>query len=238
MKKICAIYKITSPSNRIYIGQSVDVKKRFNTYKYEKCIKQRLLYSSLKKYGHNKHKFEILHRCLPEQLNELEKYYVDLFQCFNTKYGLNLRDGGGSHSLMMKRTDEQKKRISKAHKGQKAWNKGIKMSNEQYEKCKSTMFKNGQIGPRKGIIVSNKTKEKMRNAKLNTHLSETHKYNISKSLIGKNTWSKGSTRNRKCGIKNCENKHKAKGLCLTHYRLYRKYLKNYNNLQQLKRKRI
>lgn len=29
MEKKCGIYKITSPSNKIYIGQSVDIKKRW-----------------------------------------------------------------------------------------------------------------------------------------------------------------------------------------------------------------
>ena len=33
MEKICGIYKITSPSGRIYIGQSIDCPKRFKQYK-------------------------------------------------------------------------------------------------------------------------------------------------------------------------------------------------------------
>ena len=32
MKKICGIYKITSPSGRVYIGQSIDVYSRLKQY--------------------------------------------------------------------------------------------------------------------------------------------------------------------------------------------------------------
>ena len=34
MKKITGIYKITSPSNKIYIGQSKNIYSRWNAYKY------------------------------------------------------------------------------------------------------------------------------------------------------------------------------------------------------------
>lgn len=34
MNKLIGIYKITSPTDRIYIGQSKDINKRFNSYKY------------------------------------------------------------------------------------------------------------------------------------------------------------------------------------------------------------
>lgn len=63
------------------------------------CKGQILLYRSFKKYRWNNHKFEIIHVCEPKKLNELEKYYVDLFQCFNSIFGLNLKDGGNKLKL-------------------------------------------------------------------------------------------------------------------------------------------
>jgi group I intron endonuclease len=54
------IYKITSPTNKIYIGQSWQIEKRIVFYKNLCCVDQRKLYNSLKKYGWNKHKFEVL----------------------------------------------------------------------------------------------------------------------------------------------------------------------------------
>ena len=47
------IYKITSPTGRIYIGQSIDIEKRIIKYQNIKCKSQRLLYNSLFKYGFN-----------------------------------------------------------------------------------------------------------------------------------------------------------------------------------------
>lgn len=45
------IYKITSPSGRVYIGQTGLLKKRINAYKHARCRKQRKLYNSIVKYG-------------------------------------------------------------------------------------------------------------------------------------------------------------------------------------------
>lgn len=95
---ICAIYKITSPSKKIYIGQSIDVIKRYNTYKNLHCKNQTKLLHSFLKYGFQNHDFEIVHQCSKDDLNELEIYYIELFQCFNSKYGLNLRSGGNKYS--------------------------------------------------------------------------------------------------------------------------------------------
>lgn len=96
MKKIIGIYKITSPKNKIYIGQSTDINKRFHHYKYYDCKAQKHLHASFIKYGYNSHKFEIVHECLLEELNDLEIYYIELFQCHNSKYGLNLVPGGNN----------------------------------------------------------------------------------------------------------------------------------------------
>jgi group I intron endonuclease len=84
------IYKITSPKNKIYIGQSVNIKKRFIQYKnLHKSIKaQSKLYRSFKKYGVENHKFEVLVECCKTQLHDLETYYQILHSVTNEN-GLN-----------------------------------------------------------------------------------------------------------------------------------------------------
>jgi hypothetical protein len=62
MKIIC-VYKITSPSNRVYVGSTIDYKERKNSYMRLDCPKQRRLLASFKKYGTTKHRFEILCVC-------------------------------------------------------------------------------------------------------------------------------------------------------------------------------
>jgi hypothetical protein len=114
--KICGIYKVVSPSKKIYIGQSVDCEARRKSYSRLHCTKQKKLLASFIKYGFDKHSFEVIHQCLPEELPSFEKYYVDLFNTFNSKFGLNIRDGGGNRGKL---SDEQKKKISDSLKGTK-----------------------------------------------------------------------------------------------------------------------
>ena len=51
MDRICGIYKITSPSGKIYIGQSKDINLRIIYYKNARCKCQQKLYYSILKYG-------------------------------------------------------------------------------------------------------------------------------------------------------------------------------------------
>lgn len=82
------IYKITSPSGKIYIGQSVNIEKRFRQYKNYKCKEQIRLYRSLNKYTVEKHIFEVIEKCNIEELNERERYWQIFYNCIG-KNGLN-----------------------------------------------------------------------------------------------------------------------------------------------------
>ena len=73
------IYKITSPSKKVYIGQSVNIENRKNIYSKIKCKGQSKLYNSLKKYGFSEHKFEIICECEILELNEKERFYQELY---------------------------------------------------------------------------------------------------------------------------------------------------------------
>ena len=50
---------ITSPLNKIYIGQSINIENRWKQYKRLGCKKQIKLYNSFIKYGVENHTFEI-----------------------------------------------------------------------------------------------------------------------------------------------------------------------------------
>jgi len=84
------IYKITSPKKKVYIGQSSDIEKRKNIYKKYRCKGQLKLYNSLKKYGFNNHKFDVLLECEISELNDKERYFQDLYSSIG-KMGLNLK---------------------------------------------------------------------------------------------------------------------------------------------------
>jgi group I intron endonuclease len=87
MKKI-GIYKIVSPSNRVYIGQSRNLNKRISNYKSMDCKKQKRLYASFIKHGVNSHEFEIIEECKLEMLNKRERYYQDFYNVISD-CGLN-----------------------------------------------------------------------------------------------------------------------------------------------------
>ena len=57
------IYKITSPSNKVYIGQSTNLEKRKDDYIKLRCDKQPKLFNSLQKYDWEQHIFEIIEEC-------------------------------------------------------------------------------------------------------------------------------------------------------------------------------
>ena len=111
------IYKITSPTNRVYIGQSVNIKKRLSRYKNNECRTQPKLYNSFVKHGFSKHIIEILCECDISELNEKERYYQDLYSSIG-KNGMNCTltktdSKSGEHSI------ETRLKISKANKGYK-----------------------------------------------------------------------------------------------------------------------
>jgi len=172
--KICGIYKITNPKGSVYIGQSVHCKKRIASYKNKECVTQHRLLNSLLKYGVDKHKFDIIHTCTRGELNYLEKYYVDLFQCYNSEHGLNLKDGGGSKGAM---SNETKLKISIAHKGRfvsdstrdkiRNFNLGKKHSEET--KLRMSLSHKGKNTWMKGSKLSEETKLKISKSNIGKH---------------------------------------------------------------------
>ena len=74
------IYKITNPSGKVYIGQSVNIKNRLK--QYQRCrsmnnIGPKIFYS-LKKYGWENHTVQVLEECRVDQLNAKETYWKSL----------------------------------------------------------------------------------------------------------------------------------------------------------------
>lgn len=156
------IYKITSPSGRIYIGQSVCIENRFRSYNgLYKVSEQRKLYNSFIKYGVKSHIFEILEICNKEELNIKEYNYIKQYDCI--KKGLNIREGGN----VTPHSEETKKILSKRHK--ERW---INLSDELKEKYLTRLKNESPKGSekakengrkasisRKGYKISEETKK-------------------------------------------------------------------------------
>jgi group I intron endonuclease len=130
------IYKITSPSGRIYIGQSVDIVKRKQQYSSGiNYNNQTKLYNSLVKYGFSEHIFEIVEQCVVEELNERERYWQEFYDVVSQR-GLNCRltttnDKSG------KLSENTIKKISEAKTGVKNGMYGRKHSEEAKAKIRA-----------------------------------------------------------------------------------------------------
>jgi group I intron endonuclease len=82
------IYKITSPSGKIYVGQAVNIVRRKSRYNSLDCKEQVKIYRSIKKYGFKNHTFEVIEECVFDELNNRERYWQEYY-CTIGKNGLN-----------------------------------------------------------------------------------------------------------------------------------------------------
>lgn len=98
------IYKITNLiNNKIYIGQSINIEKRINAhfaYAFSKGAKEynTPIHNAIRLYGKESFKWEILKECTEEELDDLEIYYISLYNSTDRNIGYNLTTGGfGGH---------------------------------------------------------------------------------------------------------------------------------------------
>jgi len=117
MTNSIGIYKITSPSGRVYIGQSMNIERRFRGYKtLINCKGQTKLYRSFLKYGSINHTYEIIELCELSMLNERERFWQEYFECITN--GLNCALVKTSDKKMVM-SDEVRAKMSKSGKGKK-----------------------------------------------------------------------------------------------------------------------
>lgn len=113
------IYKITSPSNRVYIGQSCDIDRRFKEYKQlKKSVKsQVLLHRSFQKYDIENHTFEVIEECSIEILNIKERHWQEFYNSLEPN-GLNCKytNTDTKNSVL---SQETKNKISRGKLGSK-----------------------------------------------------------------------------------------------------------------------
>lgn len=141
------IYKITSPSGRVYIGKTIHFKKRLSYYKLAHCKSQTNLYNSLIKYGFEKHDVEIIEEFVGNISFAAKKeiFWIDIYKSNCSKYpkmrGMNLTDGGEGTI-------------------------GRKATPQQIEATKARLKKHHHMTGRKRPPVSDEGRKNMSNAKI------------------------------------------------------------------------
>ncbi len=135
------IYKIVNRTNgKTYVGQSVDIERRFAEHKTPKANGNDRLHNDIKTLGIDNFDFQVIELCTKDELNAKELHYIRSLNPFYNCIG-------------KQRPKETREKISKTLK--KRW---INLDEEEKQK----IIKNNLKGPRKGHEVSQATREKLR----------------------------------------------------------------------------
>ena len=95
------IYKITSPSKKLYVGQTRRKvpEKRWKEHCQESLSgKTYALSNAIRKYGAENMTFEAIEECRDDMLNEREHFWIEQLNSLRPN-GYNLRSGGGVNEL-------------------------------------------------------------------------------------------------------------------------------------------
>lgn len=113
----CGIYMIQNKVNgKIYIGQSVDIEKRWNRHRGELRDNSHVnkhLQNSWNIHGEDNFEFTIICECNENQLNTMEEYYIFELISYDRRVGYNKNYGGSSG----RPTEEARKKMSEVNKG-------------------------------------------------------------------------------------------------------------------------
>lgn len=188
--KMIGIYKITNKVNgKAYIGQSINIERRFREHKYISSETNQSLVRAYKKYGRENFEFEVLEECTLDNLNEREIFYI------NTLKPQYNRTSGGDGSPKHIISEETRKILSKKAKEQ--WER-------LPEEDKQRIIKHNLKKPKIGHLVSKETREKLRQHNLGKKQSKETIEKRKQTFIEK----------RKNGYVQNNEKHKKKVICI------------------------
>ena len=170
-----SIYKITNTINgKSYIGQTIQDAVKTRIRDHLTGNGNRIVKHAIAKYGEDAFVFEILHDgIIPEFLDTLE---IEAIQNFNTiaPNGYNLDTGGNRNKT---RSEETKRKLSKANKGKPGPNKGKTFSEEHRRKISEA---------HKGKTFSEASRRKMSESRKGKPRSEETKRKLSEINAGEN----------------------------------------------------
>lgn len=100
------IYKITNLLNgKCYIGQSIDIEKRWvehkSIYNHPRCSNYHI-YKAFRKYGIENFSFSVIEECEQSLLNDREKFWIQHYNSFEHGYNMTI---GGDGAELINRSD-------------------------------------------------------------------------------------------------------------------------------------
>ena len=189
MGKRKQIYQLVFPSGAVYVGCSINPRKRVREFRRLAHIRRRVN-QAFRKEGDPK--LVILESGLTDiQGREQERYWIDLLGAATPPKGLNMTKGGEWNPT---HSSESKRKMSRAHKG--------KMCSKEHRAKISESMKVVMSRPeareriQKALVgrkFSWEHRQRISRAKQGTPLSEEHRAKISRAHSGKNNPFYGKT---------------------------------------------
>lgn len=182
MAKICGIYYIKNLINdKYYVGQSVDIRKRWHREKNElsndKDAWNTHLQSAWKMYGEKNFEFCIIEKCDKDILNEREVFWIDKLAAFTNGY--NMTSGG---RLNMEVSEETLAKIREYWANEDHLNEARQRQINRWKNPEIRKRMSGENHHNYGKEMSQETRDKMSKARIGYTMSDEHKDKISKSL--------------------------------------------------------
>jgi group I intron endonuclease len=90
--KVAGVYTITHDSGKLYVGSSVDVRRRWQAHRRDlrrTSHPNRHLQAAWSKHGESAFTFAVVEECAPELLIEREQWWIDTLRPFRGR-GFNL----------------------------------------------------------------------------------------------------------------------------------------------------
>lgn len=200
MERKVYIYKITNLiNNKIYVGQSISPKHRWQAHKRSINKPTQVIHYALIKYGIINFDYEIIACCLDfDAANETETAIVKQENSL-TPSGYNISNGGFNAPKTeawkqkvvatrrakdnYKHSEETKKKISLANTGDKY--SGPLIAGHNIRNTGRTRFKSGQIFPNTGRKMPEHVKQKLLEVNVGRVWSKEHKDKLSEKRKGK-----------------------------------------------------
>ena len=168
------VYKYTSPSGKVYIGQTCRERGRRNDFNENREYGGSRIDNAREKYGPQNFKYEVLFRITSDnkdliktELNEKEQYFIKEYHSNEDKFGYNMNEGGAGN-VAFAMSEEARKKISEStkkwisEKGHPL--KGVGHTRESIEKMRrNTKKKFGKDNPNYGWKPSKELRERLSN---------------------------------------------------------------------------
>lgn len=190
-KTVFVIYLLRNIiNNKIYIGQTTNLKSRLNKHKNSKKDWGQIISKSINKYGYKNFQCEILYYAdTLEELNIKECSYIKSYDCTNKQIGYNI-EFGGKNSKMSELTKDKLRQINlnkvvsidvieKIRQSTTGENNHFFGKNHT-NKTKLKMIKSWETREK----VSDETKERMSQSQIGREHSKETKQKISNSHLG------------------------------------------------------